>query len=448
MKTWEDFQNCWVVDYEFLANGGNPQAPICYVAKNINSGEIIAHWIDGAETTPLYPTNEHSIFIAYYASAEIGCHQSLGFENPLYIVDLFAEFRCLTNGAKIPSGNSLIGACNYYGLSSSDATYKDSMRDRILKGPPYTKHEKHDILKYCQKDVEMTATLFSRMRSSIDLPYALLRGRYTAAVASMEYCGIPIDTKSLQKLQYYWEIIKEELIHRVDQHYNVYEGTTFKISKFEEYLHKHQIPWDLTPNGYPKTDHNYMHEQAKIYPELKPLKELRYTLGQLKLNALQIGDDQRNRCLLSQFRSKTSRNQPSSSKFIFGPATWLRHLIKPQKGQALAYIDYEQQELCIAAVLSGDENLKTVYDSGDPYLTFAKKAGAIPPDGTRETYPETREKYKTLMLGINYGLSAHSFARNTGISLPEEKLICKWHKNTFKQYWGWNCNFIDAGMIS
>src|SRR5690606_32393663 len=119
----------------------------------------------------------------------------------------------------------------------------------------------------------------------------------------------------------------------------------------------------------------YFKEQVKSYPILKPLQELRYSISQLKLNALQVGDDGRNRALLSPFRTITGRNAPSSAKFIFGNAVWLRHLIKPPEGKALAYIDYEQQEIAIAAALSGDENLKEAYVSGDPYIGFAIQAG-------------------------------------------------------------------------
>ena len=86
-------------------------------------------------------------------------------------------------------------------------------------------------------------------------------------------------------------------------------------------------------------------------PQLQGLKDLRYILGQLRLSEIPVGSDGRNRCLLSPFASKTGRNQPSKSKFIFGPAVWLRSLIKPEKGKVLAYIDFSQQEFLIAAAL-------------------------------------------------------------------------------------------------
>jgi DNA polymerase-1 len=87
------------------------------------------------------------------------------------------------------------------------------------------------------------------------------------------------------------------------------------------------------------------------------LRELRHALGELRLNSLAVGLDGRNRTLLSPFRSKTSRNQPSNAKAIFGAATWIRGLIKPEPGTALAYLDFSSQEFAIAACLSGDERM-------------------------------------------------------------------------------------------
>jgi DNA polymerase-1 len=447
MKSWKDFKERWVIDYEFISNSGNPQIPICYVAQNIDSKEVIHRWINGTETSPEYPVNDSSLIIAYYASAEMGCHIPLKFNFPIYLLDLFAEFRCLTNGTKVPSGNSLIGACAYYGISGSDATYKDAMRDRILQGPLYSEKEKQDILLYCQKDVEMTTNLFHCMKKNIDLPYALLRGRYMVSVAQMEYNGIPIDTENLTKLKDNWEILKDKLIAEVDKNYNVYAGSIFKMNKFKEYLLWNNIPWEYTKEGLPTTEDAYMREQAKTYPQLKQLQELRYALGQLKLNDLEVGTDGRNRSMLSPFRSKTSRNQPSSSKFIFGNAIWLRNLITPTKGMAIAYCDYCQQEIGIAAALSDDKNLKEAYESGDPYLVFAKVAGAIPEDGTKETYPEQRELYKKLMLALNYGMSVETFALRTKIPLAEAKAMVRSHKQKFHKYWEWNSNFVDMGLL-
>ncbi len=449
MKNWGDFPDRWVTDYEFYGDDSDPlPTPICYVAKNLKTGELIRHWITKKESYPEYSLNDKSLFIAFYSPAEMRCHLALNFDFPIYILDLFPEFRCLTNGLKTPSGSSLIGACLYYGLSPSDASYKEAMRTRILEGPPYNKKERIQILDYCQKDVDMTTELFNVMKPHINLPYALLRGKYMGNVSRIEANGIPIDVQSLNMLKDNWEIVKTKLIKEVDKKYGVFDGDTFKMKNFKDYLLKHKIPWEYTKEGLPRTDENYFKEQVKMYPQLRELQELRYSLGKLKLNKLRIGNDNRNRSSLHPFRSVTSRNQPSSAEYVFGPAVWFRSFIKPEKGRAIAYCDYAQQEIGIAAALSNDENLKLAYNSGDPYLEFAKVAGTIPPYGTKKTHQEQRDIFKSLMLGLNYGMSTETFALKTAIPFIKAKMMVKTHKQRFHKYWTWNTNFIDMGVMN
>jgi hypothetical protein len=238
-----------------------------------------------------------------------------------------------------------LGACTYYGLPGGDATFKDTMRDRILQGPPYSEQEKNQILDYCELDVTLTTRLFNEMKDGIDLQRALLRGRYMWAVAMMEFNGVPIDMEALTLLRSNWDAIKGKLIEKVDDRYHVYEDGVFKGKKFLDYLIENKISWELTATGLPRLDDDFFRDQAKSFPKLKPLQELRYALGQLKLNDLRVGADGRNRALLSPFGTITGRNTPSSSKFIFGNAVWVRNLIRPSEGMALAYIDYEQQDV-------------------------------------------------------------------------------------------------------
>ena len=148
----------------------------------------------------------------------------------------------------------------------------------------------------------------------------------------------------LDKLRTHWSAIQNELIVRIDNNYGVYEGRTFKQSKFAEYLKIKGIPWPSLKTGRLALDDETFSEQCKTFPQLLPLKELRKSLGQLRLNDLAVGHDDRNRCMLSMFRSTTGRNQPSTSKFIFGLSAWLRGLIKPEPGFGLDYVDWSQQE--------------------------------------------------------------------------------------------------------
>ena len=138
---------------------------------------------------------------------------------------------------------------------------------------------------------------------------------------------------------------------------------------------------------------------AKAHPlVVSPYRELRSSLSKLRLNDLAVGKDGRNRTVLWAFQSRTGRNQPSNSKFIFGPSVWLRGLVKPPPDYGIAYVDWSQQEFGIAAALSGDTNMQVAYRSGDPYLAFAKQAGAVPADATKATHKNERELIQTVRL--------------------------------------------------
>ena len=186
---------------------------------------------------------------------------------------------------------------------------------------------------------------------------------------------------------------------------------------------------------------------AEVLPELAPLRQLRKTLAQLHPDKLQVGRDGYNRCLLSPFRSKTGRNQPSNSKYIFGQASWVRHLIKPPPGYGVAYIDFEQQEFGVAAALSEDPKMMAAYRSGDSYLAFAKQAGAVPESATKQSHELTRNLYKTGSLSIQYGISTKSLAVALGQPLCIAQQLSERHHRLYRQFWRWSANIIDHAKL-
>ncbi len=60
------------------------------------------------------------------------------------------------------------------------------------------------------------------MLPEIDLPRALLRGRYMAAVAAMEHNGTPIDVETLDALRANWGRLKGRLTRAIDSDYGVF----------------------------------------------------------------------------------------------------------------------------------------------------------------------------------------------------------------------------------
>src|SRR5512132_1390341 len=377
------YAEIWAVDFEFNAEPGENPEPVCLVAWELRSGQKVKVWQDGFGATPPYPTGPNALFVAYYASAEISCHLALGWPAPERVLDLFTEFRNRTNGVPTGNGAGLLGALAFHGLDGIGAVEKDEMRALVLRGAPWSDSERAAILAYCESDVAALARLLPAMLPDIDLPRALLRGRYMVAAACMERNGVPIDTSTLGRLKRHWFDIQDQLIADIDAGYGVFEGRTFKADRFAAWLGRTGIPWPRLASGRLALSDDAFREVARAHPAVAPLRELRGALSEMRLSELGAGRDGRNRTILSAFRARTGRNQPSSTRFIFGPSVWLRGLIKPPPGHGLAYVDWAQQEFGIAAALSGDPLMMDAYRSGDPYLAFARQAGAVPAAATK-----------------------------------------------------------------
>jgi DNA polymerase I-like protein with 3'-5' exonuclease and polymerase domains len=187
---------------------------------------------------------------------------------------------------------------------------------------------------------------------------------------------------------------------------------------------------------------------CKLYPQFNPLRELRNTLSKMRLNKLAVGSDGRNRTLLSPYRAVTSRSQPSSSKYIFGPDTVWRGFIKPPPGHGNAYIDYRSQEFGVGAALSGDQAMQADYNSKDVYLSFAKAVGLVPADATKVSHPEARELAKLVVLGIGYGMEAIALAFRINRHVLVARSLLRHYRERYWRYEEWANNRVRGAMLT
>jgi len=444
------FTTVWVVDFEFGGEPGGHPIPRCLVAKELRSGRELRVWESELLQMrhPPYGIGPDDLMVAFFASAELGCHLALGWPMPAHLLDVYVEFSALTNGRARPCGRGLLGALAYFDLPTMLAEEKEHWRTLALRGGPWTDEERAGLLDYCATDSQALELLLPKMAPMIDWPRALIRGCYMAAVARMERAGVPIDVELLTELRAGWEAIKHTLVARIDATYGVYEdGQTFKVSRFARWLQEHEIPWPRLPSGMLCLDSDTFHQMARCYPAVASLAELRHALSQLRLHELAVGADGRNRCLLSPFRARTGRNQPSSSQYIFGPSVWLRGLIRPSPGRALAYVDWSQQEFGIAAALSGDTTMQAAYSSGDPYLAFARQAGAVPIEATKLTHEATRERYKQCSLAVQYGMGAESLGERIDQPTAEARALLRTHRAVYRRFWAWSDAVLDYAHL-
>ncbi len=436
------FREIWVVDTEFypgagLNNGGregDASTPLCLVALEMRSNRIVHRWQDELGRFPPYPLDDDVLIIAYVNSAEFGFHIACDWGQPACSIDAYIEFRHHTNDGRIKSGDrekgfySIGGALRYFGEDGIDTAHKKDMRDRIMQGPPFTHQERADILDYCQSDVDALAHLVPYIIPTIrSLPHAMFRAQFAWATAQQERRGVPIDP-DLARLKERWSDIQCELVLELDRQYGCYEfgadGKPHWVERlFAEYVRRERMTsWPTYPDGKLDERDKTFREMEGLYPQVKTLRELRYSLSALRLNSLSVGNDWRNRTPLWAYGSKTGRNQPSNAKYIFGPAKWIRFLIAPPPGRVLIHRDYRQQEARIAAVVSGDAALLKACDP-DIYIGIAKQLGFAPPEATAESHKPVRKMFKPVGLGIIYGLGPHTLATRIGVSLFESAEI-------------------------
>ena len=453
------FQEIWLHDFEFIPQPGEHPDVVCLVAHELRSGRTLRLWRDELGERPPYRTDRGVLFVNFVANAECACHLTLGWPLPARVLDLSPAFRNLANGRSTPEGKGLVGALRYYGLDAISTKQKDAMQKRVMQGWPFTLDERQRILTYCESDVDALRRLLARMLPEIDLGVALYHGEFAAASALMEHRGVPIDMEVFAQLadKETWSAVRDAMVPAIDAQYGVYVRDaagdwSFNMERFGAYLAREGIQgWPLLESGKLNMRRKTFEDMSKGWPQLEALRQLRYARDKMRKVKLAVSQDARNRTVLWPFKAKTSRTQPKAAEWIFSPAVWLRSLIKPEPGMAVAYIDYSAMEFLLAASLSdkhcGPVNtMLDMYDSGDPYLAFAKRVGAVPTTATKKSHEAVRAKYKVMLLATQYGMACETLAARLGVSTFEAHEMLNQHRELFAQYWQWSDDWVQHAL--
>jgi DNA polymerase I len=161
-----------------------------------------------------------------------------------------------------------------------------------------------------------------------------------------------------------------------------------------------------------------------------------------KSKGLRITPDGYNRAPLLPFTTKTSRNAPPGRAFLFSNSAWMRGLIQPRKGRAVAYLDWKAQELRIAAHRSGDPELIALSQRPDPYLELGIAAGRAPEGATKETHPAARKAGKILTLAMLYGAGPGVVMVGMGLERVYAVEMLRQQRNRFSVFYAWSDRFV------
>ena len=232
-----------------------------------------------------------------------------------------------------------------------------------------------------------------------------------AAAAKIEWNGIPIDVDTLTVLRLNWTSIQDRLIAEIDRAYGIYDGRTFMSIASLLGWQRRTLPGPRCHRAVWTSSDDTFRDMARSH---------RRNCSDQRTAPFAVADCGCRTWLwvrmvaivacCRRLRPRPAATSRSNSRFIFGPAVWLRGLIRPEPDHAVAYLDYEQQEFGIAAALSKDEAMQMAYASGDPYLAFAKQAGAVPQDATKASHKQQRDQFKACVLAVQYGMGSKSLA--------------------------------------
>lgn len=378
-----------------------------------------------------------------------------------------------------------------------NAAHKDEMRDRILKGGPFSSDEQKAITDYAKSDTKYLPAILRIMKHEImrlsgnkdDNLYfqrAFVKGEWAARCAIMEAVGIPVNLDWLKNIGRNAKDIKEGIISTlVADVFPFYEYDKKKSvwvekrTQFAEFIKQQGLEkiWPKTESGAYSTAKETLEDYEEI-PEILEYRRARDSIGQLrsfkeadrfvdvnpfedaeddhpntegKDNIFQrIGSDGRLRCFFNPYGTQTSRNAPPAKNFILAMSAWLRSCIQPPEGYAITAVDYSSEEFIIAACEAQDRNMETAYDSGDVYIGFAKLAGAVPTTATKKSHPVIRDEFKAVVLGMQFSLGIkklhRKLTRDTGVDKGEDHArdLARLHRDTFSNYWDYNNSNVES----
>jgi hypothetical protein len=434
------------LDSEFDARvdkGEPPGSPVCICAIEIGSDGIVEHRLAAPyPRVPPWQRGDPHLTVGYALGAEGGSFLNIDWSFPVPAIDLYAEYMAVhnsemshINGSKDP-GPSLLQACRRYGIRPTiDEAEKGRMRELACK-TNHTPEEIAVLQDYClADDCRNTLSLFLKMRLHIDFLRAPIRGAYMMELERVRWRGIPIDmekySRALRQAPKAAAAMRLELNHQLGA--EVYFSGIFKRKTVFAVMRRERIPIPTDPKtGAPSCATKLIKSMVDTYPLLGVYYEYKRMIDALRSLKLEIGSDGRNRRWLNPFATKTGRNNPSTNRYIFGLPHTMRSFIKPGPGMALAQLDIGNEEVGVAAALSGDPQLIADYLAGDVYREFAKAALGLTDVNKRQ-----RQVYKGCVLGRIYGMGAKTLARNLGISVDEARRILQKMKERYPVLHEW-----------
>jgi hypothetical protein len=426
--------------------------PVALCLVGLRSERRLHYWGRDPGLRAFFLDYADDLFVAHTAVAEMKYLLRLGVPLPGRWVDTYVLWRYLTNRPGNLEAGLSVALCRL-GLPHLAPAEKKELQQKLLHLDfnPADPADRKAIIDYCFGDCDGCAALYRHLQGRVPGAVMAHWAEYLKAVARTELRGIPFDAEEYARIQRQQPVIKAALIGNINRTWPVFVGETFKRGAFLAWCRHVGIDWPVKISGatekpYQPVDRDTMKDMECRHPFIAEVREVLKTLNQFEGRSLVV-DPMLGRHYYSTwtFRSVTGRNQPRD--FVFSGPKWLRFLMVPESpDHVLVYVDFVAQEIGIAAALSADPALRSVYDCDDCHMAFAIRAGAAPTGATKKTHPHVRKAYKTVNLGVQYGQTAYGIAARLGISQARAEELVGAHKALFPTFWAWSERTVQGAF--
>ena len=247
-------------------------------------------------------------------------------------------------------------------------------------------------------------------------------------LAEMEQRGVLVDRAALRRygeeLSAGIEALQAEIWHLAGREFNINSPRQLGTVLFDELGlpggKKTKTGWSTSADVLDKLRVESPLVQAVLdYRELTKLKST-YAEGLLKV----IEPDGRIRTSFMMTVTATGRLSSAEPNLQNIPVrkplgAELRKMFVAAPGSVLVDADYSQIELRLLSHISGDENMRAAFLSGEDFhAVTASQVFNVP---LQEVTPAQRRAAKAVNFGIVYGISAFSLSQDLGVSVYEAK---------------------------
>lgn len=318
-----------------------------------------------------------------------------------------------------------------------------------------------DMARYACEDADITLQLYevlaprikdeglTRVFEEIEIPLIHV-------LTALELNGVAVDTKKLYELQ---KVVAkgvtkyEQAIQKAaDAEFNVNSTRQLREILFEK-LQLPTVGIKKTQSGFSTAASELeklrgSHEIVELIEKYRELSKLKNTY----IDTLPELVDPNTGRIYGQFNQvvaatgRLSSQDPNLQNIPVRTELGqeIRTAFVAEKGNVLVKADYSQIELRLAAHVSGDEKMVSVFrEGGDIHRATAAWVAGVDLDSVTN---DQRRQAKTLNFGVLYGMGPQAFARAAGISVEEATSFIGRYRDQYKQLTQYIQDTIDLAL--